>query len=310
MKRRPQAAQTRKGAHRQGFNARIFDQADQRHLQRLERSDRKSCPRQRHMRGRVRDAGAKQLRQRASRHAAEHRRNAHDAAGDVDAPRKLPARRRHRAAQDRRPAPQGRRVGFQDPFAAGEGQRAGRLLQHLRGKPIFQREEGAAARAVAAGVFEPGGDEGLEAGSCRRPAGSCRCGSPPPRPIPAPRARAAPSRATTARYRPPRAAVAAHAGSACRQASAACEPAPRQISAMAWAKSASSLSDSSDFRSAAHPPERELAFRAGIDEGKLQRALRPSIELGILRRRPKSPPSNRGTGRARCRGGGSGDAGV
>ena len=31
----------------------------------------------------------------------------------------------------------------------------------------------------------------------------------------------------------------------------------------------------------AHPPERELAVRAGIDEGKLERALGPSIELGI-----------------------------
>ena len=163
VKGRPQTAQTRKGAHGQGFDARVFDEPDQRHLQRLQRSDRKSGARQRHMRGRVRDAGAKQLRQRRLGHAAKYRRNAHDPAGDVDAPGKLPAGRRDRAAQDRRPAPQRRRVSLQDPFAAGEGQRAGRLLQHLRGKPVFQRKEGAPARAVAAGEFEPGGDEGLEA---------------------------------------------------------------------------------------------------------------------------------------------------
>jgi hypothetical protein len=42
---------------------------------------------------------------------------------------------------------------------------------------------------------------------------------------------------------------------------------------------------------AASPPKRKLAIRTGIDESKLERAVRPAIERGIVRacrnRRPK-----------------------
>ena len=105
------------------------------------------------MSGRVRYAGAEQLRENTSRRAAEDRRDAHHAAGNVDATWKLSARRRDCGAQDRRPSPQGGSVCFQESLVAGKGQRAGSLFQHLRGKAVFEREKCTLARPIAARVF-------------------------------------------------------------------------------------------------------------------------------------------------------------
>ena len=82
------------------------------------------------------------------------------------------------------------------------------------------------------------------------------------------------------------------------------------MSAAAWAKSGELVERKLGLQVAASPPKRELAIRTGIDESKLERAVRPAIERGIVRACRNRPPKNRGMTRATSRGGGSGDAGV
>ena len=228
----------------------------------------------------MRHAGAKQLRQGAFRHAAEHRRNTHHAAGDIHPARKLAARRRHRTAQHRRPPPQSRGVGFQDPLVAGKGQRTRRLLQHLRGKSVFQGEESALPRPIAPGIFEAGGDEAFKAGTVavlKDHVRAARHGHNGFRRFPRhPHQTARPQRNIAGRWQPSlrggqrlqarergsRTGAAANIGGGVREIGEAVE-------------------GEFGFEVHAHPPERELAFRAGIDEGKFQRALGPPIEVGI-----------------------------
>ena len=222
------------------------------------------------------------------------------------APAARPAAPRRCAAPADAPTRPWRRLSHS--LAAGEGQRSGRLLQHLRGQPVFQREEGAPTRAVAAGIFEAGGDEGFEAGTSQ----SCRIMSVR---LATATTDSGASRASLTNPRDHSAMSAADGsllcadGSDCRHVSAACAPAPRQMSAVAWAKSASSLSAKSDLRSALI--RQNVSWQSGpaltnasSSEPSAQRSSRHR------RRRQKSPPSNRGTRHATFRGDGSSDGGV
>ena len=228
----------------------------------------------------MRDAGAKQLRQGIFGNAAKYRRHAHHATGDIHAARKLPARRCHRTAKDRRSPPQSGGVSFKDTLVAGERQRAGRLLKNLRGKPVFQREESTPPRAVAAGVLEPGGDESFETrtvAGLQDDVGSARYGHDQFRRFARqPNEAARPQRDIASRRQP---------SLRDRQSLQTCQRGLRAGAAANIGGGVGEIGETVEcqvgFEVHAHPPEGELAIRPGVDESKLQRALGPSLEVGI-----------------------------
>ena len=236
---------------------------------------------------RVGDASTEQLRQGAFGRAAKDRRNAYHAASNIHSARKLSARRRNSAAQDRRTPPQSRGVGFEDPFVAGKSQRAGRLLKHLRGQPIFQCKEGTLPRPVTTRVFETGGEEALKTrnvAGLENQVGAARHGHDRFRRVTRQLRQPASPRRDVARRGQP--------SMSNRQGLQARERCLRACAATNIGRGVGEIGKLVEcehgFEVDACAPEGELTFRARIDECKLQRTFGPALEfrlLGVCRNR-------------------------
>ena len=148
--------------HRQRLDARIFDQIDQRNLQRLERTDREQAMAQHQMRLGVRRRGAEQRTRGITL----------DAAIDLRQPNQRPRDRgaalchlvvvRKETAQEGRAPPQCGEKRLQLDLDFRKADAAEIARDHAAGKLILEREERDATRLVAGCRPQPSRDKVLE----------------------------------------------------------------------------------------------------------------------------------------------------
>ncbi len=196
---------------------------------------------------------------------------------------KLTARRRHRTAQNRRSAPQSRGVRFQDRARSREKVSAPAACSNTcaakRSSSVKKARRRARSprvylRPVAMKVSKPELSQVLQdhVGAARYGHDRFRRFARHPNQTARPQARyRRPTRSLSLRRG--QRLQARQRGLAIRRRGKCRRPHGRNRRG--------SLSVKLGLKVHAHPPESELAFRPGIDESELQRALGPSIEIGI-----------------------------